>query len=66
MFFVFDSISDQYKTQEICDIVVYLYPLLIVFCPDKYKTYRICDEAVDDSLAAFKSYSWLVCYKYSD
>ena len=57
MFFVFDSISDQYKTQEICDIVVYLYPLLIVFCPDKYKTYRICDEAVDDSLAAFKSYS---------
>ena len=57
MFFVFDSISDQYQTQEICDIVVYLYPLLIVFCPDKYKTHRICDEAVDDSLAAFKSYS---------
>ena len=66
MFFVFDSISDQYKTQEICDIVDYLHPLLIVYCPDKYKTHRICDEAVDDSLAAFQSYSWLVFYKYSD
>ena len=25
-FFVFDSIPDQYKIQEICDIVVSLYP----------------------------------------
>ena len=32
MFFVFDSILDQYETQEICDIVV----SLIVYCPDKY------------------------------
>ena len=54
MFFVFDSIPDQYKTQEICDIVVSLYPFLLVYCPDKYITQQMCDEAVDDSLAALK------------
>ena len=37
-FFVFDSILDQYKIQEICDIVVFLHPFLIVYCPNKYKT----------------------------
>ena len=37
MVFVFDSIPDQYKTQEIYDIVVSLYLFLIVYCPDKYK-----------------------------
>ena len=36
MFFVFDYIADQYKTKEICCIVVSLYPFLIVYCPDKY------------------------------
>ena len=25
-FLVFDSIPDQYKTEEICDIVAFLYP----------------------------------------
>ena len=37
MFLVFDSIPDQYKTQEIRDIAVPLYPFLIVFCPDNIK-----------------------------
>ena len=54
MFFVFDSIPDQYKTQEMCDRVVSEDPFLIVYCPDKYKTQRMCDEAVDDSLVALK------------
>ena len=49
-FFVFDSIPDQYKTQEICDIVVSLYLFLTVYYPDKYITQRMCDEAVDNSL----------------
>ena len=39
-FFVFDSTRDQYKTQEICDVVVSLYPFLIVYCPDQYKTQK--------------------------
>ena len=55
---------DQYKTQEICDIVVSLYPFLILYCPDKYKTQKMCDEAVDDSLAALKFFlDWFVTSK---
>ena len=54
MVFVFDSIPDQCKTQEICDIVTFLYPFLIVYCPDKYKTQGMCDQVVDDSLAVLK------------
>ena len=54
MFFVFDAVPDEYKTQGICDIVVSLYPFLIVYCPDKYKTQKMCDEDVDDCLAALK------------
>ena len=34
-FFVFDSIPDQYKTQEICDNVVSEGPSLIVYCLEK-------------------------------
>ena len=36
-FFVFDSIADQYITQEICDRVVSEDPFFIVHCPNKYK-----------------------------
>ena len=39
MFFVFDSIPDQYKTQEICDSCFFI---------------SLCDEAVDDCLATLK------------
>ena len=34
-FLVFDSIPDQCKTQEICDIVV-CFVFLKVYCPYKY------------------------------
>ena len=47
-----------------CDIVVSLYPFVIIYCPDKYKTQKKCDEAVDDSLAALKSIpGWFVTSK---
>ena len=54
IFFVFDSIPDWYKTQEMCERVVSENSFLIVPCPYKYKTQRMCDEAVDDSLEALK------------
>ena len=57
MFFAFDYIPDQCKTQEIRDIVVSFYPFLIVYCPDNYKTQRMCHKAVDDALAALKFFS---------
>ena len=49
-----------------CDSVVFEYPFIIIYCPDKYITQIMRDEAVDDSLAAFfvdESYSRLVFYK---
>ena len=54
MFFVFASILDWYKTQEICDRVISEDPFLTGYCPDKYKTQRIC---------ALKPISRFVCYK---
>ena len=42
MFFVFHFIPDWYKTQEMCDSVVFEYHFLIVYGPDKYKTQIIC------------------------
>ena len=46
MFFVFDSIPNQYETQEMCDKVVSEDSFSIVYCPEKYKTQRMCDKAV--------------------
>ena len=63
MFFVFDSIPDQYKIQEIGDIVLYLYHFLIVYCSDKYKIQIMCDEAVNDCLTALKFVPGWFCYK---
>ena len=60
---MFDSIPDQYKTQEICDIDVSLYPFLVVYCPDKYKTQNMCNKAAADCLGALK---FMVCYKLND
>ena len=31
MFFKFDSIPDEYKTQKTCDLAASLYPFLIVY-----------------------------------
>ena len=53
-FFVFDSILDQCKTQEMYGRVVSEDPFLVVHCLDKYKAQRMRDEAVDNSLAALK------------
>ena len=54
MFFVFISIPEWYKTQDMFGKVVSEDPFLIVYCCDKYKTQEMCDEAVDDCLAALK------------
>ena len=40
MFFVFNSIPNWYKTQEMCGRVVSEDLFLIVYCPDKYKTQK--------------------------
>ena len=64
MGFIFDSIFDQQKIQEMCDRVVSEDPFLIVDCPDKYKVQRMQEEAVDDSLAVLKLIpDWFVTSK---
>ena len=56
MFFVFESIPNQHKTQETCDSVVSKNPFTVVYylCPYRYKTQKMYDKAVDDFLAALK------------
>ena len=54
MFFVFGSVPEWYKTQELADSVVSEDLLMILYCSDRFKTQRICDEAVDDCLTALK------------
>ena len=54
VFFVFDSVLDQYKTQEMSDRVFSENTFLILYCCDRYKTQRMCDEAADDFLLALK------------
>ena len=64
MFFIFVSIPDGYRTQEMCDKVVSEDLILIVCYSDKYKTQRMCDEAVDDCLAVLKFIpDWFVTIK---
>ena len=41
-FFVFDSIPDQYKNQEMCARVVSEDPFLTVYCLDICNTQRQC------------------------
>ena len=57
--FVFHSIPDRYKTQEICNSVVFQALFLMVYCLDKFKTQIMCY----DSLAAFKLVPDWFCYK---
>ena len=38
MFFVFNSLPDQYKTQNMCDRVVSEDPFTIRYVTDQYKT----------------------------
>ena len=47
-------ILDQYKSQEMCDRVIFENPFMIVYYPNKYKIQRMCDQAVNDCLAALK------------
>ena len=43
-FFIFDSILNQYETQEMCGRIVSEDHFFIIYCPHKYKTQRLCDE----------------------
>ena len=52
--FVFHSVLDLYKTQEMWERVVSEDSFMIIYCPYKYKTQNMYVEAVDDCLAALR------------
>ena len=64
MFFLFGSIPNQYKTQEMCNSIISEGPFSIKYFSDQYKTLTMCDKAVDDFLVAIKFVSnWFVTSK---
>ena len=61
---MFDSIPDQYNTQEMCDKAVSKEVFTLKYCPDRYKTQWMCKNAVDAYLSALKFVpEWLVTNK---
>ena len=64
MFFVFPYISDQNKTQEICNRVIFEDSFSITYIPNQYKTQQKFDGTVDGCLAALKVVpDWFVLSK---
>ena len=62
--FVLDSVSDQYKTQEMWDKIVSEDPFKLKYFHDRHKTQEMCDKAVDDFLPALKCLpNWFVTSK---
>ena len=53
-YFVFGSVLDRYKSQEIRDKVVHNDPFIIKYSLHRYKTQEMCDKAVDHFLSAVK------------
>ena len=54
VFFVFNSVPDPHKTQELCERVVSKNPFMLENCRDRYQAPEMCDVAVDDLLPALK------------
>ena len=64
MSFVFHSVPDQCKTQEMCDKIVSKDHFKLKYCHDRYKTQEMCNKAVDDFLPALKFLpEWFVTNK---
>ena len=53
-FFVFDSVPDQYKTQEMCDKVVSEDPLMLKYDINRYKVHEMWNKAVDANLLTLR------------
>ena len=62
--FVFDSFTDQCKTQEMCDKTVFEDSFKLKYCHDRYKTKEMRNKAVYDFLPALKFVpDWFVTSK---
>ena len=52
--FLFDSVPDWYKTQEICDKAFYKDTCLIKYCLDRCNSQEMSDKPVDAFLSTLK------------
>ena len=51
--FVFDSVSIQYETKDMCGKAVSNDPFILKYSLRRYKTKEICNKAVDDFIRAY-------------
>ena len=66
MFSCIFCITDLYKTQEICNRIIFEDPFSIRYVREQYKTQQMYNEAVDDCLAVLKFVpDWIVASKMS-
>ena len=49
--YIFRSIPDWFKTQNMCDKAFSGDSFILKYCLDRYKTQKICDKAVDNFLS---------------
>ena len=62
--FVFDSVSSQCKTQEMCDKIVSEDPFKLKYCHGRCKTLEMYNKAADDFLPTLKFVpDWFVTSK---
>ena len=62
--FVFDSVPNQYKTQEMCNKVVSKNPFMLKYCLDRYEIEEMLDKVADAFLPTLKVFlNWLVTSK---
>ena len=62
--FIFDSVPDQYKTQEVCNKAASHDPFMLKSYLDRYNSQKVCDKNVDDFPPALKFVpSWFVTTK---
>ena len=66
--FVFDSVSDKNKIQEMCDQAFVKDLSLLKYCLHRYKAQEMCDAAADNFLSELKFFPiWFVTKKlYND
>ena len=60
--FVFVSVPDWYKTQEMCDKDISNDTFVLKYCIDRQRTQKIFDKTIDDFLPAFVP-DWFVTSK---
>ena len=46
IFLLIYSTYDYFRTQEMCNEAVSIYPYLLEYVPDQYKTHEICNKSV--------------------